>query len=215
MDFLNKYNIQVHNAEIFNQALTHSSYANENNTLSYERLEFLGDAVVELIVSDYIYKSTLLEEGGLSKLRASYVCEQALAKYALDMNLIKYIRVGKGQEGKINNAIIADVFESIVAAIYLDSGIDKAGEFIYETIIPYIKDNTSFFGDYKSELQELIQTTKKSLEYVLVSETGPAHDKYFEIEVVIDGIVFGKGSGKSKKEAEQNAALDAINKQAK
>ena len=215
MDFLNKYNIQVHNREIFNQALTHSSYANENNTLSYERLEFLGDAVVELIVSDYIYKSTLLEEGGLSKLRASYVCEQALAKYALDMNLIKYIKVGKGQEGKVNNAIIADVFESIVAAIYLDSGIDKAKEFIYETIIPYIKDNTTFFGDYKSELQELIQTTKKSLEYVLVSENGPAHDKNFEIEVVIDGIVFGKGSGKSKKEAEQNAALDAINKQAK
>ncbi len=215
MDFLNKYNIQIHNEEIFIQALTHSSYANENNTLSYERLEFLGDAVVELIVSDYIYKSTLLEEGGLSKLRASYVCEQALAKYALDMNLIKYIKVGKGQEGKVNNAIIADVFESVVAAIYLDSGINKAKDFIYQTIIPYIKDNTSFFGDYKSELQELIQTTKKSLEYILISETGPAHDKCFEIEVVIDGIVFGKGSGKSKKEAEQNAALDAINKQAK
>lgn len=212
---LSKHGIKIKNKDLFETAVTHSSYANENNISSYERLEFLGDAVIELIVSEYLYKTTHLEEGGLSKLRASYVCENALVKYAYEINLVPFIKVGHGQEGNVNNAIIGDVFESVVAAIYLDSGYEIAKNFIYDVIIPNIKKGYNFFGDYKSTLQELVQTTRESLEYVLIKEDGPAHDKTFEVEVKIDGIVYGTGSGKSKKEAEQLAALAAINKQAK
>jgi len=215
MDFLKKFNINIENKDLLLRALTHSSYSNEHNTESYERLEFLGDAVLQILMSDYLYKNFSLKEGEMSKMRASYVCESACAKYAEVIGYIPFIRVGHGQAHNINETIIADIFESLLGCIYLDQGLDKASSLFNQVVIPCIENHDEFITDYKSRLQELVQTTKKSLDYVVVKEMGPAHDKVFEIEVVIDGITYGKGVGHSKKEAEQNAARDAYNKQAK
>lgn len=214
MDFLKKFDIEIKNEELFLEALTHSSYSNEHDCVNYERLEFLGDAVLEAITSEYFYLNTNDKEGVMSKTRASYVCENALAFYSKKIGIDKLIRVGNGQLSNINDTIIADCFESVLGAIFLDNGFEVAKKYIYKTVIPYIEEGIDFLRDYKSELQEMVQTDKKSLSYEVVSETGLAHDKTFEVEVSIDGIVYGRGIGKSKKEAEQNAALDAINKKA-
>lgn len=215
MDFLEKMNIKMNNPKLLEVAFTHSSYSNENHCDNYERLEFLGDAVLELVTSDYFYRETSYKEGDMSKVRASFVCEKALATYARNLKMEQYIRVGHGQEKNVNDTIIADVFEAVIGAIYLDQGFKVAKKYIDDIVIPYIKSKKSFLGDYKSALQEMVQTDKKSLEYVLIGESGPAHDKKFEVEVKIDGMIYGVGSGKSKKEAEQNAALDAIHKSAR
>ena len=216
MDILDKLNIRYDNIDIYNQAFTHTSYANEMKCESYERLEFLGDAILELIISEYLYKNTDYEEGRMTKLRSHYVCENALYEYSVKLGLNEYIKLGKGQQeqdGKHCKAIVADIFESFIAAIYLDSGLKEVKKFIYKYVIPIIESNTlDFFNDYKSKLQEFVQTDKKSLEYILVNEIGPAHNKTFEIEVRINGILYGKGSAKSKKEAEQLAARDALEK---
>ncbi len=216
MDILDKLNIHYDNIDIYNQAFTHTSYANEMKCESYERLEFLGDAILELIISEYLYKNTYYEEGRMTKLRSHYVCENALYEYSVKLGLNEYIKLGKGQQeqdGKHCKAIVADIFESFIAAIYLDSGLNEVKKFIYKYVIPIIESNTlDFFNDYKSKLQEFVQTDKKSLEYILVNEIGPAHNKTFEIEVRINGILYGKGSAKSKKEAEQLAARDALEK---
>lgn len=212
MNFLKKYNIEIENIELLELALTHSSYSNEHGGGNYERLEFLGDAVLQLISSEYFYKNLNVGEGELSKIRASFVCESALAQYSKDIGIDKYIKVGNGQIKNINDTIIADCFESVLGAIYLDKGFEVAKKYVLEVLEPYIKEHHKFFGDYKSRLQEMVQTDKKSLEYRLVSETGPSHDKLFTFEVVIDGIVYGVGSGKSKKDAEQQAAKDALEK---
>ncbi len=214
IELLQKFNINNIDSEKLDIALTHSSYANEHNTESYERLEFLGDAILEAIISDYFFTKYNYSEGKMSKLRASYVCEQALSYYSKNLGFISYIKIGNGIS-KVNNTIAADVFESILAVIYLSNGYNVSKKYIYDTIIPFIEDEKIFFGDYKSILQELVQTDKKSLEYVLIKESGPAHDKNFIVEVKVDGLIFGKGYGKSKKEAEQNAAYEAIKKQAK
>ncbi len=215
MDFLEKYGIYINNKELLLRALTHSSYSNEHECENYERLEFLGDAVLQILTSDYLYNNMELSEGDMSKTRASYVCESACAKYAEVLNFKPFIRVGHGQLNNINETIIADMFESVMGCIYLDQGLDAAKKVFDEVIVPCIKNHNMFLGDYKSKLQELVQTTKRSLEYRLVGEEGPAHDKMFYVEVVIDDIIYGRGSGKSKKEAEQRAAMDAYNKQAK
>ena len=216
MDILDKLNIHYDNIDIYNQAFTHTSYANEMKCESYERLEFLGDAILELIISEYLYKNTDYEEGRMTKLRSHYVCENALYEYSVKLGLNEYIKLGKGQQeqdGKHCKAIVADIFESFIAAIYLDSGLNEVKKFIYKYVIPIIESNTlDFFNDYKSKLQEFVQTDKKSLEYILVNEIGPAHNKTFEIEVRINGILYGKGIAKSKKEAEQMAAKDALEK---
>ena len=196
---LSKYGVSSDNI-ILGVALTHTSYANEHNVPSYERLEYLGDAVLELIMSDYFYKNTDYPEGKMSKIRSSYVCEAALDKYAEVINLKDYI----------NETITADVFEAVIATIYLNSGFNKAKEFVMDIAKPFILNNVKFMSDYKSYLQELVQTDKKSLSYNVVKETGPAHDKTFEVEVEVDGIIYAHGVGKSKKEAEQNAAKNAI-----
>ena len=214
-EFFKKYKIELKNPELMQIAFTHSSYSNEHHTDNYERLEFLGDAVLELITSEYFYLHTNLKEGDMSKTRASFVCENALATYAKNIGLDKYILVGHGQEGKVNDTILADVFESVLGAIYLDCGFQKAKEYADQIILPYIKEGAHFLGDYKSLLQEMIQTDRKSLSYELVRETGPAHDKTFTVNVIIDGIVYGTGIGKSKKEAEQKAAYDAYQKRAR
>ena len=207
--------IKLKNLELMETAFTHTSYANEKHIKSYERLEFLGDAVLELVTSEYFYLNTNLEEGKMSKIRASFVCENALASYAKEIGLNKYIRAGKGQKNNVNDTIIADVFESVLGAIYLDCGFLVAKKYVEEIIIPHIKKEEHYLVDYKSLLQELVQTDKKSLEYRLVKEWGPSHDKTFTMEVVIDDIVYGVGVGKSKKEASQKAAYDAISKRAK
>ena len=212
MDFLKKFNIDIKNKDLLLTALTHSSYANEHKVESYERLEFLGDAVLQILMSDYLYKNMVLNEGNMSKTRASYVCEAACCYYAKSLDYVSYIRVGHGQIGKINDTIIADIFESIMGCIYLDQGMEAAKSLFDKVVIPCVEEHDMFLGDYKSKLQELVQTDKKSLEYRLIDEKGPAHLKEFTVEVVIDGIVYGRGKGKSKKIAEQNAALDAINK---
>ncbi len=196
-------------------AFTHTSYANEHRIDSYERLEFLGDAVLELITSEYFYLNSHLKEGDMTKIRASYVCEHALATYAKEIGLNKYIRVGHGQLDNVNDTIIADVFESVLGAIYLDCGYEVAKRYALDIITPYIKNKTIFLMDYKSALQEMVQTDKESLVYELVKEEGPAHDKTFTVNVMIDDIVYGTGIGKSKKEAEQKAAYDAYKKRAK
>lgn len=215
MNFLAKYNIKLSNENLLKIALTHSSYSNEHGGENYERLEFLGDAVLQLITSEYFYKKYDYQEGELSKIRASFVCEEALAQYAKDVGIDKHIKVGNGQIRNINDTIIADTFESVLGAIYLDQGFEVARKYALEVLSPYVLEHHVFLGDYKSRLQEMVQTDKKSLEYRLISETGPSHDKTFIFEVVIDGIVYGKGKGKSKKEAEQNAAYDALKKEAK
>ena len=215
MNFLDKFNIQINNQELLNTALTHSSYSNEHGGSNYERLEFLGDAVLQLITSEYFYKKYDFQEGELSKIRASFVCEEALAQYAKDVGIDKHIKVGNGQKGNINDTIIADTFESVLGAIYLDQGFEVAKSYALKVLQPYVLEHHVFLGDYKSRLQEMVQTDKKSLEYRLISESGPSHDKTFAFEVVIDGIVYGKGTGKSKKEAEQQAAYDALKKVAK
>lgn len=216
MEFLKEYDLTKIDQDLLNMALTHSSYANERGGEDYERLEFLGDAVLQLIVTEYYYLSTNLSEGQMSKLRASYVCETALVNYAKDIDLIKYIKSGEGQKSNINNSIIADTFEALIGSIYLSLGLQSVSAFIYSVIItPYIEENIKFFDDYKSILQEMIQTTKDSLEYVITSEEGPPHERVFTVEVRIDNIVYGVGTGKTKKEAEQNAAYSAYQKRAK
>lgn len=214
MNFLEKYNIKIKDASLIDIALTHSSYANEHNCENYERLEFLGDAVLQLIVSEYLYSNTCDKEGIMSKNRASYVCEKALASYAKDIGYIPYIKAGHGQINNINETIIADIFEAILGAIYLDLGFDIAKNYVISIVKPYIDKRIIFFDDYKTVLQELVQTDKKSVEYRLISESGPAHDRTFVVDVVIDNIVYGHGEGKTKKEAEQNAAYDAYLKRA-
>ena len=215
MNFLDKYNVKIKDQNLLNTALTHSSYSNEHGGENYERLEFLGDAVLQLITSEYFYKKYNVQEGELSKIRASFVCEEALAQYAKDVSIDKHIKVGNGQIKNINDTIIADTFESVLGVVFLDQGFDVAKRYALEVLSPYVLEHHVFLGDYKSRLQEMVQTDKKSLEYRLVSESGPSHDKTFVFEVVIDGIVYGKGKGKSKKEAEQNAAHSALKKVAK
>lgn len=211
MDFLSKYGIIIKNEALLNTALTHSSYANENNLVSYERLEFLGDAVLELATSEYFYLHSSLKEGDMSKVRASYVCENALYEYSKDIGLIDYIKTGNGVN-KDTVSIVADCFESVLACIFLEHGFSVAKKFALSIIVPYIESNHIFIHDNKSYLQEMVQMEKKTLEYVVISESGPAHDKTYVVDVIVDGIKFGTGIGKSKKEAEQNAARDAINK---
>lgn len=210
---LTKYNINADN-KILQVALTHTSYANEHRCESYERLEFLGDAVLELVTSEYFYKNTKLSEGEMTKKRARFVCEKALFEYAKKINLEKHIKLGHGLENTINETIIADVFEAVIAAIYLNSGLAKAREFILDSMLPFINQDAMFLSDYKSYLQELVQTTQKSVVYRLINEMGPAHDRVFEVQVLVEDMVYGTGIGKSKKEAEQNAAKDAILKSA-
>jgi ribonuclease-3 len=204
---LTKYGIDSDNP-LLKVALTHSSYANEHRCEDYERLEFLGDAVLELVMSEYFYKNTKLREGEMSKKRSSYVCEEALDVYAQKINLKDYVYVGHGIEA--NNTIIADIFEAVIAVIYLNSGFNQAKNFIMDVAKPYIESKTVFLSDYKSYLQELVQTNQKSVEYNTLNVSGPAHDRTFEVEVVIDGITYAKGIGKSKKAAQQEAAKKAI-----
>ena len=215
-ELYDKFNIIPNLEKLYIEAFTHTSYANEHQTKSYERLEYLGDAVLELVMSEYLFKNTEEEEGKMTKLRAHYVCESALYEYSLRLGLNKYLLLGHGEEatgGRMRKAIVADIFESFTGAMFLDQGLDFVKNFIYSNIIPLIeRKEVDFFSDYKSVLQELVQTERRSLEYVVVDEEGPAHNKMFTVEVKIDDIIYGKGTAHSKKEAEQEAAKDALKK---
>lgn len=213
-EFLNRFGIVPKNKKIYETALSHSSFVNEHNLKNdYERLEFLGDAVLELVISDYLYKNYQETEGEMTKVRASYVCENANYEYMKSLDLIKYIKVGNGETGNIKKAIVADIFESIMAAIYLEEGFLKAKEVILSIVVPFIKNpNITFFNDYKSTLQEALQTEKRSFSYEVIDEAGPPHDKTFTVVVKIDNIIYGKGIASSKKEAEREAARVALTK---
>lgn len=215
-----KLGINVKDKNLYLTAFSHSSYAHEQGKKNdYERLEFLGDAVLELVMSEYLYKNLDVEEGDMTKIRASYVCENALYEYSKDLKISDYIKVGHGEEssgGRYKKVIMADIFESLMGAIYLDLGFATVRKVILKIIVPYIEnDSIIFFNDYKSALQEAVQTEKRTINYELINESGPAHNKEFTIQVKIDDIIYGKGVGNSKKDAEQEAAKDALNKLAK
>lgn len=213
----NKIGYKFKNQALLKQALTHSSYANEqkiNKIGNYERVEFLGDAVLELVSSEFLFKEHPdIPEGELTKLRASMVCEPALAFCANDLDLKKFILLGRGEEstgGRNRDSIISDVMEAVIGAIYLDGGMEPAKEFISRFILSDLE-NKRLFYDSKSNLQELIQgKLKKEFHYELLEESGPEHDKVFEVELFMEGECIGKGSGKNKKAAEQQAAYKAL-----
>jgi ribonuclease-3 len=201
-------------------ALSHSSYANEmrmSKEKSNERLEFLGDAVLELVTSEHVYKEYAhLSEGDLTKLRASIVCEQTLSACARDLQLGQYLFLGKGEDisgGRERDSILSDAMEAVIGAIYLDGGFTNAKEFIQNFILADIKNKDLFF-DSKTILQEIIQNedNKQKLRYKLISEEGPDHNKTFTIAVCIGNDEIGKGTGRTKKAAEQEAAYQAIQK---
>lgn len=207
---------QFKNKNLLKLAMTHSSYANENSTECNERLEYLGDAVLELAMSKYLFKNISLDEGVLSKTRAKAVCEEALNVYAEKINLGRFILLGNGEEhsgGRTRPAIIADAFEAMLGAIFLDSGFEKVYSVAEKIIFPYF-DKVTIFKDYKSTFQEKVQADKRTLHYEIVKDEGPANDKTYEAVVYMDSILMGKGIGKTKKEAEQNAAKEALKKEA-
>lgn len=218
-DLQKSINYQFKDKNLLQEALTHSSYANEQkskNIKCNERLEFLGDSVLSIVVSEYIYrKCPDFPEGDLTKLRASLVCEESLYKFAKMINLGSYLILSKGEQhnkGAQRPSILSDAFEAVIAAIYLDGGKKPAEDFILSFVIPEIKNYKKHPAkDYKTTLQEIIQKNPgEMLEYVLVGESGPDHNKHFVVEVHLNSNVIGKGGGKSKKQAEQQAAREAL-----
>ncbi len=207
------------NKDLLFHAMRHSSYSNENGlgaSGSNERLEFLGDAVLELASSEFIFTNfSDMPEGEMTRLRASIVCEQTLAICARAINLPKYIILGKGEEtsgGRERDSIVSDAFEALIGAIYEDGGFTNAKEFVYRFIMNDI-DNKKLFFDSKTILQEMVQTGPEIiLEYNLIREEGPAHNKKFTMEAVLNGKSIGVGFGRTKKHAEQSAAYEAIKK---
>lgn len=198
------------------QAVTHSSYANErkiNKIKDYERIEFLGDAVLELVSSEFLYgKHDEMPEGQLSRTRAAMVCEPSLASCARDLGLDQYILLGKGEEqtgGRSRDSIVSDVMEALIGAIYLDGGFEKAKAFIHRFILEDLEHKALFY-DAKSMLQVEAQKSGVDVHYVLTGESGPEHDKTFSVEVYQGEKLLGKGSGHNKKKAEQQAAYEAL-----
>lgn len=214
-----KLQIQFHNRLLLKQAFTHASYVNEHRFSQQqdnERLEFLGDAVLELTVSEYLYNLfPNRPEGELTKLRAAIVCEPSLVKFAEQLEFGQYVLLGKGEEltgGRTRPALLADVFESFVGALYLDQGLDAARAFLDRYVFPLLEEGGKVhMSDFKTELQELTQHHNMGvLEYRIVEERGPAHEREFVSEVYMGNERVGRGSGRSKKEAEQQAAAEAL-----
>lgn len=202
---------------LLKQAMMHSSYTNEKHLPKYrcnERLEFLGDAVLELVSSEYLFKeSPHIPEGELTKTRASMVCEPSLALCARDIGLGDYLLLGKGEEatgGRERDSVTSDAMEALIGAVYLDGGFTSAKEFIHRFILTDLE-NKKLFYDSKTILQEIVQAGKKGdITYRLVREEGPDHNKSFEVQVMIGGTPYGEGKGRTKKSAEQQAAYQAI-----
>lgn len=211
------FGLSFHSKALLKEALTHSSYAHEHNLLSNERLEFIGDAVLDLIIADYLmHQDPPLSEGEMTKFRARFVNEKALIVYAKKAKLDQYILLGIGEEksgGRERGALIADAFEAFLGAIYLDKGLKEVTKVTDKIVIPeLIKMSKEGYKDYKSMLQELVQTDHRQLSYKTVKEEGPSHNKWFTVHVYMDEILMGKGHGSSKKEAAQEAAQEALNR---
>ncbi|WP_270181840.1 ribonuclease III [Alkalihalobacillus sp. CinArs1] len=217
--FLKEIDVSFNNEQLLYQAFTHSSYVNEHRLhpqMDNERLEFLGDAVLELTISRYLFeKYPNMSEGELTKLRAAIVCEPSLVQFANDLNFGHLVLLGKGEEmtgGRARPALLADVFESFICALYLDQGIEVVFEFLEKFVYPKINAGAfSHVMDYKSQLQEVIQRESLGvIDYVITDEKGPAHNREFASKVTLNGADLGIGVGRSKKEAEQKAAQQAL-----
>lgn len=215
--FEEKIGYEFKNKTYIQTALTHSSFANEHKEFNYnERLEFLGDSILGLVVSDYLFRARNdLPEGKLTRLRANVVCEESLSVVARKINLGDHLFLGKGEKtsgGSDRDSILADATEAVIAAIYLDGGFDQAKDFILSNLRDTIAKNIdgNIFRDYKTILQEIIQGNNGKISYKLVGESGPDHDKEFEMQVKCGQDTIGIGKGKNKKEAEKEAARDAL-----
>lgn len=220
-EWLKNKNIHISNQKMIREAFTHSSYANEHHSKhDNERLEFMGDAVLQLWSSNAIYPLKL-SEGEMTRLRAQLVCEKALANYVRELGLNEFLLLGVGEEktgGRDKDAIIADMFEAFLGALYLDQGMDSVNIILDSVITPRLShpDTVDFLTDYKTKLQEYVQSDKrKTVYYELVSEKGPSNSPEFVVNAVVEHLIMGTGKGHSKKEAEQNAAKDALRKMAK
>ena len=219
-DLENAIGYRFKNIQLLQNALTHSSYANErwhNSLLSNERLEFLGDSVLGMLVAEYLYRNFPdRPEGELTRMRADMVCEQTLAAAANKLGIGEHLLLGHGEErfgGRTRNSILADAMESVIAACFLDGGLNAALTVVQKFILVEVPVTRLHNVDYKTRLQELVQQKKnQTLSYSLVGESGPDHDKQFLVEVRLNGDVVGSGSGSSKKRAEQSAAASAIEK---
>lgn len=208
---------QFQNKDYLTIALTHSSFANETREVvqNNERQEFLGDAVLSIVVSDYLFNRFHLAEGDLTKLRAAIVCEKGLFGMAKKIELGKQLRLGRGEElmgGRERPSVVSDAFEALIAAIYLDGGIESARKFILPFVEDFLEHTEEIsFKDYKTILQEIVQQNpEEKVSYALVGQSGPDHDKRFEVEVRLNSNVIGRGVGRSKKSAEQLAAKEAL-----
>ncbi|MBP5772928.1 MAG: ribonuclease III [Eubacterium sp.] len=217
-DLQNSIEYSFKNEKLLVTALTHKSYVvNETEgEVNNERMEYLGDAVLELVTSDFLFKNYKeMSEGEMTKLRASLVCEPALAIDAREINLQDFIFLGKGEEntgGRSRDSIVSDAFEALIGAIYLDGGMDEATKFICSFVLNDIEHKQKFY-DSKTTLQEMVDATNLGvLKYEIVNESGPDHNKTFDAVVKLNDDVVGSGTGQTKKHAEQNAAIDALNK---
>ncbi|MDL2271015.1 ribonuclease III [Methanobrevibacter sp. OttesenSCG-928-I08] len=217
MKILNELNIIPNNEKLFKVAFLHSSYSVVHNIdYNYERLEFLGDSVLSLLVAEYLFKKYPdYSEGKLTKLRANFVCRAALIFYSKEIGLNEYLKFST-EDNTLSpqeiQSIYADIFESFLGAIFLDQGIEIAKKFLKKYIFKYIDEEKVFFYDYKSKVKEYADANELTIEYVIIEENGPPHNKTFITELIIDGDYYGKGKGKNKKEAEQYAARKAIEK---
>lgn len=216
MEFEKRIGYTFNNAELLVTALTHSSYSNEKRLKKQEcneRLEFLGDAVLELISSEQIFRDHPDQpEGDLTRIRASYVCEPTLALCAKEIHLGEYLQLGKGEDqtgGRERDSILSDAMEATIGAVYMDGGFESAKRYVEEFVLKDIE-KKSLFYDSKTYLQEIVQRDSKKLEYVLLKEEGPDHNKSFQVGVLIDGKQLTTAVGRTKKKAEQAAAYEAI-----
>ena len=214
-----KIGYRFHNRELLRTALTHSSYANERHEgscQSYERLEFLGDSILGLTAAEFLFQhQPPLPEGRMTRLRAELVCEASQHQVALKLELGRYMRLGRGEEntgGRQRPSILADMVEAIIAAMYLDSGMEQCRRFVHEMILKDAEISDAHrTADYKTQLQELVQRkSDQHISYTMTGESGPDHNKSFSFSVAINGVVAGEGTGRSKKEAEQMAARQAL-----
>jgi len=217
MKILDKFGIVPNNPELYEMAFIHKSYGAKHHVdCDYERLEFLGDTVLSMLVSEYLYKKYENKgEGSLTKLRSNYVCETALANYSHELGLTPMIKL-ELDESKVSInemlSISADIFESLLGAIFLDQGFETARDFLSNIVFPAIDEKITFFTDFKSKIKEYGDANELLVEYTLIEEQGAPHDKTFIMGILIDGKEIGRGIGRSKKEAEQIAAQKAIEK---
>lgn len=217
MDLFEKFNIETNNKRLYEIAFTHASYSSYYNlNYNYERLEFLGDSVLGVIVSEYLYKKYPdYEEGELTKIRSNFVCQNALIYYSHRLGLQQFLKVSVEESNLTKNEVLsitADLFESFLGAIFIDKGMDYAKEFVANAIFKYIDQKRVFFEDYKSSIKEYGDANELKITYEVLKEYGVPHDKTFIMACMIDGKEMGVGRGKNKKEAEQAAAKGAMRK---